>query len=167
MVNSSSEQCCTNLVPEAKDVYVPTGEYVSILNRKVGDADSSELPVYVAGSAAGKTKKALVCIYGKVSKYFPFLGIVVDLKDIFGLHPNTLRGADLLAKKLNIQIFVPDFFRGKGWDINNMPPREGRENMQKYIAKIGSLAIVKNDLMNLNSWLHDNGKDEIGVAFSN
>jgi hypothetical protein len=44
-----------------------------------------------------------------------------------------------------------------------MPPREGREHMQKYIARIGSWKIVKNDLMHLKSWLYDEGRTEVGV----
>lgn len=38
---------------------------------------------------------------------------VVDIVDIFGLSPQTLQGADLLAAALDALVVVPDFFRGE------------------------------------------------------
>jgi hypothetical protein len=37
---------------------------------------------------------------------------LVDVYDIFGPAPQTLQGADALAKALDILVVVPDFFRG-------------------------------------------------------
>jgi dienelactone hydrolase len=38
---------------------------------------------------------------------------VVDVYDIFGLAPQTLQGADLLATALDALVLVPDFFKGE------------------------------------------------------
>lgn len=38
---------------------------------------------------------------------------IVDVSDIFGLAPQTLQGADLLAAALNALVLVPDFFKGE------------------------------------------------------
>lgn len=37
----------------------------------------------------------------------------MDVYDIFGLAPQTLQGADLLAAALNALVLVPDFFKGE------------------------------------------------------
>ena len=37
----------------------------------------------------------------------------MDIVDIFGLAPQTLQGADLLAAALDALVVVPDFFRGE------------------------------------------------------
>lgn len=38
---------------------------------------------------------------------------IVDVFDIFGLVPQTLQGADLLATALDALVLVPDFFKGE------------------------------------------------------
>ena len=58
--------------------------------------------------------------------------------DIFGLHNNTLQGADLFSQDTGYRIVLPDFFRGKPWDVNNMPPREGRPALNAWIQDAGS-----------------------------
>jgi dienelactone hydrolase len=37
---------------------------------------------------------------------------LVDLYDVFGLANQTLQGADLLARRLNAVVLIPDFFEG-------------------------------------------------------
>ena len=38
---------------------------------------------------------------------------IVDVMDVFGLAPQTIQGADLLAAALNAIVLVPDFFKGE------------------------------------------------------
>ena len=87
-------------------------------------------------------------------------------KDIFGIHNNTLQGADHLAKECGYTIVMPDFFRGKGWKTDNIPPKEGRPAMQAYIQSIGSWEIVRPDLLSVVAYLKNEGKTSIGVCNS-
>jgi dienelactone hydrolase len=85
-------------------------------------------------------------------------------KDIFGFHPNTFQGADHLAQKCGCTIAMPDFFRGKAWKTDNIPPKEGRPAMQAYIQSIGSWEIVKPDLVATIEFLRGEGMVDIGVS---
>jgi hypothetical protein len=62
-------------------------------------------------------------------------------------------------------IAMPDFFRGKGWDTTNVPPKEGRPAMQAYIQSVGAWEIIKPDLAATVEWLKGEGRDDIGVCF--
>lgn len=39
---------------------------------------------------------------------------VVTIYDIFGIAPQTIQGADLLAAALDALVLMPDFFKGAG-----------------------------------------------------
>jgi len=132
-----NEQCCT--IPPFKSDYRPVGKTITL--QVPGKED---LPVYVTGPEDSKT--ALIGIY-----------------DIFGTHPNTQQGADHLAKQCGYTILLPDFFRGKGWDTNDIPPKEGREKMQAYIQSIGSWEIVGPDLLAAVSYLRERNVQSIGA----
>lgn len=62
---------------------------------------------------------------------------IVDVMDIFGLAPQTLQGADLLAAALDALVLVPDFFKGEpaqgAWFAG------GEENDKKKSAFMGKL----------------------------
>lgn len=92
-------------LPAFHSDYTPIGR-----NEKIGDVH-----VYVAEGA--KPQRGLICNY-----------------DIFGLLPNTVQDADLLATKLNARVYVPDFFHGKPWDPEEFPPKDGMEVCQKLLA---------------------------------
>jgi dienelactone hydrolase len=85
--------------------------------------------------------------------------------DIFGIHPNTQQGADLLAQECGYLIAMPDFFRGKGWKTDNIPAKEGRAVMQAYIQSIGSWEIVRADLLAVVKYSRERGKRRIGVRY--
>jgi hypothetical protein len=146
------EQCCIVPVPVERVGYVPNERMI----RQPVDG-REEMMVYVIGpEELGQRGKALICVYGRLSFSCSFFLIYPILlihalhqipkpadntipKDIFGIHPSTLRGADFLSSRLGpgFQIYVPDIFRGKGWKTDNIPPREGRAAMQTYIKEIG------------------------------
>jgi dienelactone hydrolase len=46
------------------------------------------------------------------------------IPDIFGYHSYTIETADRLAAA-GFTVYFPDFFDGKPWDVNNMPPADG------------------------------------------
>lgn len=46
---------------------------------------------------------------------------LVDLYDVFGLANQTLQGADLLARRLNAVVLVPDFFEGDALSHDAIP----------------------------------------------
>lgn len=137
------EQCCVVPVLASQKEYVPTGTTIQLpVEGKEGEMD-----VYVTTTGSeGASKKALICIY-----------------DIFGLHPSTLRGADLLSRATGIQVYVPDFFRGKGWKTDNVPPKEGRPAMQAHIQSIGSWEVLKPDLHAVVEHVGRSGADKIGA----
>jgi dienelactone hydrolase len=84
--------------------------------------------------------------------------------DIFGMHANTLQGADVLATQCGYRIVVPDFFRGLQWDVENIPPREGRPVLDAWIQKVGSWEIVRPDLLAVVQRLKDDGAITIAVG---
>jgi len=85
--------------------------------------------------------------------------------DIFGMHSNTLQGADHLAKTCGYRVVVPDFFRGTAWDVNNMPPREGRQALTAWIQEVGSWEKIRPGLLAVVRRLRADGAESIGVSF--
>lgn len=138
------EQCCVVPVPVpvsgSKEEYAPAGTMIQL-----PVPGKEDMEVYVTRTG-GTGTKALVCIY-----------------DIFGLHPSTLRGTDLLSSHLGIPIYVPDFFRGRGWSTDNVPPREGRPAMQAHMQRIGSWEVVRPDLGAVVEFLAGKGVERLGA----
>ncbi|KAF2102917.1 alpha/beta-hydrolase [Rhizodiscina lignyota] len=116
-----NEQCCT--LPPFKSDYVPVGKRFTL---QIEGQD--DLEVYETGDP--DAKQALVAIH-----------------DIFGLHSNTLQGADYLAQLRGYRIVIPDFFRGKGWDINDIPPKAGRPALNAWVQEVGSWEKVQPGLI--------------------
>lgn len=77
-------EACNTIPPVVAEGYETTGKW-----EEVGG-----LKTYVTGNAS--SKKGLVDVY-----------------DVFGPAPQTLQGADALAKALDILVVVPDFFKGE------------------------------------------------------
>jgi dienelactone hydrolase len=84
--------------------------------------------------------------------------------DIFTTHNNTLQGADHLAEKLGCQVFMPDFFRGDSWPVENMPPKEGRPYLNAWVQERGSWDKVQPDLLATVKYLKDEGKTSLVVC---
>jgi dienelactone hydrolase len=80
------------------------------------------------------------------------------------MHSNTLQGADYLAKELGYQVAVPDFFRGWSWDVDNIPPKEGRPFLNARIQERGSWDLVRPDLLEVIKYLQSDGKTSLGVS---
>jgi len=129
---SLSDQCCT--LPPFKSDYEPLGQTIKL---------DGGLQMYTTGPKDARI--ALVGIY-----------------DIYGFHNNTFQGADVLAKETGYRIVLPDFFRGQGWDVNNVPPREGRPALDAHIQKVGAIEIVLADLVHVTEHLNRDGATSIG-----
>lgn len=74
-----------------------------------------------------------------------------------------MQGADYLGKKLGYKIVMPDFFRGKAWDPDNIPPREGRPFLNAWIQEIGSYEKVRPGLFATIEWMKSQGCEELSV----
>ncbi|KAI9039372.1 dienelactone hydrolase family protein [Aspergillus affinis] len=78
-------EACRTIPPVISQGYEPKGEYNIIAG----------LNTYKTGNLSSTTA-------------------IIDIYDIFGISPQTIQGADLLAARLNTLVLVPDFFKGKG-----------------------------------------------------
>lgn len=80
------------------------------------------------------------------------------------MHNNTLQGADHLAKSSGYRVVLPDFFRGQSWPVDNIPPKEGRPFLNKWIQSVGSWEKVRPGLLATIEYLKANGVTTIGVS---
>ena len=73
--------------------------------------------------------------------------------DIFGYTPQTLQGADIIAKAGNYLVIMPDFFRGKpaqaSWYASDSP-----ENAKKKADFMGFLSLFQNEIKSLFGHAH-------------
>ncbi|KAJ3556318.1 hypothetical protein NM688_g2094 [Phlebia brevispora] len=122
VVHNANVACCT--IPPVRSDYKPKGTY-----KPYGGFDKA----YFAGPEK-PGKLALVCVF-----------------DIFGFKPQTLQGADILAKELNAQVILPDFFEGdEPWPLDKFPPKtpEDKKKLQEWF---GGFANPKNHVPKLNA----------------
>ena len=138
MTDSLPPQCCT--LPPLQSNYKPVGETLTIKGR-----DGQDLSIYTTGPK--NAEYGLICIY-----------------DIFGVTPNTIQGADLLAQERGYRVVIPDFFRGATWDHTNFPPKEGFPFLQAWVRKIGAWDLIKPDLVATIDLLKQDGQRSIGVS---
>jgi len=96
-----SKACCT-LPPFTGSDYKPIGN--------VEPLTGTDIEIYTTGKKDSEI--ALICVY-----------------DIFGFMNNTLQGADILANILGARVAMPDFFKGKPWELSKFPPPDGKEFM--------------------------------------
>jgi hypothetical protein len=54
--------------------------------------------------------------------------------DIFGIMNPTQQGADILASQLGARVAMPDFFKGKPWELSKFPPPD-RDEFLSWIGK--------------------------------
>ncbi|CAF0734505.1 unnamed protein product [Didymodactylos carnosus] len=77
--------------------------------------------------------------------------VVIVLCDVFGINiPQTRIFCDRLVKETDVRVFMPDIFRGKPYPVEKFPPSDPNEILE-HIEKVGSWAIVENDLKMLNT----------------
>ncbi len=82
------------------------------------------------------------------------------------MHPNTLQGADHLAKVSGYRVVIPDFFRGASWPVDNMPPKEGREFLSAWIQERGTWEKIRPSLLATVERLKADGATSLGVGSS-
>lgn len=81
------------------------------------------------------------------------------------MHSNTMQGADYLAKLSGNRILLPDFFRGKSWPVDNIPPKEGRPFLNNWIQTVGSWEKIRPSLLATIEYLKANNTNVIGVSY--
>ncbi|KAF8453174.1 hypothetical protein BGX38DRAFT_1179613 [Terfezia claveryi] len=99
-----ADTCCPSAAPKVnvEVSYTPKGAYETYGGFKN----------YVTGSK--HAKRAVLSIY-----------------DIFGYFPQTLQGADILAKALDALVVIPDLFEGESYDYSLYPP-DNAEKKAKF-----------------------------------
>ncbi|ORY79524.1 dienelactone hydrolase [Protomyces lactucae-debilis] len=105
-MSANTNKACCTLPPVQSD-YTPKGSYETL----------GDLKTYITGNQ--KSNKVLTVIY-----------------DIFGFHPATQQGADLLAESLDALVVMPDFFHGKPVPQELYPPQtdEDKQKIQDFFA---------------------------------
>ncbi|KAL7933169.1 Alpha/Beta hydrolase protein [Trichoderma chlorosporum] len=82
---------------------------------------------------------------------------IVDIYDIFGVWPQTIQGADRLSAHTGFLVLVPDFFDGKGLDINSIPmdTEEKQKTVHQFIGTTGNPQANVEKLLALRKELTD------------
>ena len=73
---------------------------------------------------------------------------IIAVYDIFGEMPQTLQGADRLAKSVGALVLVPDFFRGKPLPLSLYPP-DTDEKQKTAMEFIATTANIENSVAKL------------------
>ncbi|KAF7723846.1 hypothetical protein EC973_001571 [Apophysomyces ossiformis] len=100
-----------------------------------------DLPLYVVGPK--DAKKAILVIY-----------------DIMGLHNNTKQFCDVLAGQ-GYKVVMPDFFRGKPWDIKNIGDRKA---VVAWLSRVGTIDKVAPEIAGVREWLKGQGVTSAGIV---
>ena len=87
---------------------------------------------------------------------------IIDL-DIFGIQNPTQQGADILATQLGARVAMPDFFKGKPWELSKFPPPDRDE----FLSWIGSTQWpqVEPILLKTIGFLREDGGKKFGLWF--
>ncbi|KAF9786024.1 dienelactone hydrolase [Thelephora terrestris] len=91
---------------------------------------------------------------------------LIIVYDIFGYFPQTLQGADILAKTLGVQVFMPDFFgEGNTFDIKKFPPKtdQDKKDIQDFFGGVGSPPPAATRLVDFAHGLKREGFKKIGA----
>ncbi|KAF2087682.1 dienelactone hydrolase [Saccharata proteae CBS 121410] len=109
----ANQACCTNL-PGPTPSSAPSGSYTTIAG----------LHTYTTSGSESSPTRAIILIH-----------------DIFGLAPQTLLGADLLAASAKALVLVPDFFHGEPLSVDQLPvdSEEKRTGFMKFMAEKADL----------------------------
>ncbi|OZJ02613.1 hypothetical protein BZG36_04286 [Bifiguratus adelaidae] len=127
----SSEQACCS-IPPVDSNYKAVGTV-----KRLGDMD-----VYMVGSTT--SNRAIIVLY-----------------DVYGFHKNTKQFCDRLAEAGNVQVAMPDFFRGKPWLASNAGNREA---LVKWVTQVGTREKCMPDLNAVKSMLQKQGVNQIGLV---
>ena len=86
------------------------------------------------------------------------------ISDIFGFMNNTQQGADILATQLGCRVAMPDFFKGKPWELSKFPPPDRDE----FLAWIGKTQWpqVEPVLLKTIGFLREDGAKKFGITQS-
>jgi len=124
-------------IPTVQVDYTPKGTY-----KPYGAFDR----VYVTGD---KNETALIILY-----------------DIFGYYPQTLQGADILAKTSGAQVFMPDFFgEGKAYPLEKFPAKteEEKKYFQEFFAGTAGIPASTAKLVDFANVLKSEGFKKVGA----
>ncbi|KAG8829591.1 hypothetical protein FRC17_006359 [Serendipita sp. 399] len=132
----TSEACCQ--IPAVQSNYKPLGEIV----HNLGKYDE----VYVVGDKNSTTS-------------------IINVFDIFGFFPQTQQGADILAETLGARVYMPDFFFGKPYPLDEHPPKneEQKKNFSNFFATSASPDNVLPGLLDLANQLRKEGASKLFV----
>ncbi|KAL4821443.1 hypothetical protein BDW67DRAFT_180143 [Aspergillus spinulosporus] len=117
-------EACRTIPPVISEGYIPKGT-----SSVIGDLG---LSTYVTGPSTSRI--AILAIY-----------------DIFGNSPQTTQGADILAKRLNALVLIPDFFRGDGAKHEWVPPDTDEKTaaLMEFVTTKASFAEAAKSLPSL------------------
>jgi hypothetical protein len=73
----------------------------------------------------------------------------------------TQQGADILANELGARIAMPDFFKGKPWELSNFPAPK-REEFLEWIGKT-QWPQVEPVLLQTIGFLREYGAEKFGI----
>jgi len=135
-IHNPNKACCT-IAPVASD-YKPQGTYKQF---------ASFQKAYFTGPT--DTDRALLCIF-----------------DIFGFWPQTLQGADYLAKALNALVVMPDFFEPTGaFDLSRYPPKtdEDKAAIQSFFGGIAKPDVMLPKVRDAAAGLKALGKTKVAA----
>ncbi|KAI0098953.1 alpha/beta-hydrolase [Hypoxylon sp. NC0597] len=136
-MSKHSEACC-RIPPVVNEGYEPKGTYIQL----------NDIRTYMTGPA--DLEKAILSVY-----------------DIFGLFPQTIQGADILAGgdvEKKYQVYIPDFFMGSPAKIDWYPPTDDEKKTKlgkwfegavwpKHLPKVrGLLEAAEKHNPNIKSW---------------
>jgi hypothetical protein len=83
------------------------------------------------------------------------------IADIFGIQKPTQQGADILATTLGCRLVMPDFFRGKPWELSKFPPPD-KDEFLKWIGAT-QWPQVEPDLLKVIGHLREEGSKKFGT----
>lgn len=104
-MSAHQSQACCSVPPVVSKGYQQKGEYTDIAGLKT----------YVTGSSSAKATSAILVVY-----------------DIFGYFPQTIQGADILAKGDSEHehiVFMPDWFKGQPFSHEDFDPSNVRSTI--------------------------------------
>ena len=151
-VHNTNKACCS--IPAVQVDYTAEGTY-----KPYGAFDR----VYVTGD---KSETALVVVYdifGYVSTLWNAYRTPTRQSSYFS---QTLQGADILAKTLGAQVFMPDFFgEGKAFGIEKLPPRneQDKKDLQEFFGSIANPPATAAKLVDFANVLKGEGFKNVGA----
>ena len=84
----------------------------------------------------------------------------------FSYYPQTLQGADILAKTLGAQVFMPDFFgEGNEYPLERFPSKteEDKKYFREFFAGLANIPINATKLVNFANVLKGEGFKKVGA----